>query len=85
MFSEKSKSSDESRPTKFRKYYSELEEMKVVLPKEMKFFEFSRSNKAPSVNEVGSVQKSRDSFQQTKEPTGKSDYSKIMIIDRKID
>ncbi len=51
----------------------------------MKFFEFSKSNKTQSINEVGLVQKSRDSIQNTKEPTGKSDYSKDIIIDRKID
>jgi hypothetical protein len=59
--------------------------MKIVLPKEMKFFELSKSNKTQSVNEVGQVQKSRDSIQNTKEPTGKSDYSKDILIDRKVD
>jgi hypothetical protein len=70
MMSEKSKSNS-SEPTKFRKYYTELEEMKITLPKEYKFFADSKMKKSPSAQEVGSTQKSRDSIQNTKEPTPK--------------
>jgi hypothetical protein len=69
MMSEKSKSSS-LEPTKFRKYYSELEEMKITLPKEYKFFTDSKMKKS-SAQEVGSTHKSRDSIQNTKEPTPK--------------
>ena len=50
-------------PTKFRKLYAELEDMKIVLPKELKFFDEGRSKKTLSANEVASVQKSRESIQ----------------------
>jgi hypothetical protein len=45
--------------------------MKITLPKEYKFFADSKMKKSPSAQEVGSTHKSRDSIQNTKEPTPK--------------
>lgn len=44
--------------------------MKITLPKEYKFFADSKMKKS-SAQEVGSTHKSRDSIQNTKEPTPK--------------